>query len=393
MTTLSTAPASLAADNRPDTPLRFGFGRNWSDFVERSFSEERLNKAQRHLLHFLKLPDLRGRTFLDIGCGSGLHSLAAMRAGAERIISFDYDAHSVAATTKLRDFIGKPSHWSVQQGSVLDHAFMNSLPAADIVYSWGVLHHTGSMWEAIENASARVNEKGVFYIALYTTDVYTDPPPEYWLDIKRQYNRSSALGKKRMEWAYAWKYNIWPDLQKRRNPMKYLLKDNRERGMTYWTDVRDWLGGWPMEFAGIAETKAFAAERLDMHMLNIAAGEGNTEYLFRRNTGRNYFDDLLASVKTEPLAGPFRHLGGHCYIAEIPHLESSADSDDNRARSKIMLFEDGVPLGFPHQYPHHIKTCGSGRYSHWDVKLLFSTTDNTDPNTNARRYTIAPAFM
>src|ERR1700744_2349385 len=106
MTTLN---AEIAADNQPDTPLRFG--KNWSDFVERSFSEERLEKAQRHLLHFLKLPDLRGKTFLDIGCGAGLHALAAVRAGAERVISFDYDANSVRASRKLRNFVGNPEHW------------------------------------------------------------------------------------------------------------------------------------------------------------------------------------------------------------------------------------------------------------------------------------------
>ncbi len=231
MTTLSAA-ATLAADNRPDTPLRFGFGRNWSDFVDRSFSEQRLEQAQQHLLHFLKLPNLAGKTFLDIGCGSGLHSLAAMRSGAARIISFDYDPHSVAATQKLRQFVGQPANWTVSQGSVLDPEFIQSLPQADIVYSWGVLHHTGAMWNAIENAATRVARDGVFYIALYTTDVYNDPSPEYWLDIKRRYNRSSQLGKTRMEWAYAWKYNIWPDLKRRRNPLRYFRSDNRGRGNT-----------------------------------------------------------------------------------------------------------------------------------------------------------------
>ncbi len=130
-----------------------------------------------------------------------------------------------------------------------------------------------------------------------------------------------------------------------------------------------------------------------MHLLNITAGEGNTEYLFRRKSGQSYFDQSLATAPTEPLPGPFEQLGGNCYIAKIPHLESTADSDDNRARSKIMLFENGVPVGFPHQYPHLIKTLGGGRYSHWDVKLLFSATDNSNPNTSGKKYTIAPGFM
>jgi hypothetical protein len=147
-----------------------------------------------------------------------------------------------------------------------------------------------------------------------------------------------------------------------------------------------------MEFAGIAETKKFASDTLGMRLLNIIAGEGNTEYLFCPSNVTTYFDFFTRDLPREELLCPFTLLGGHCYIAKIPHLESSADSDDNRRRSKIMLFEDGVPVGFAHQSPHLIKTLGGGRSSHWDTKLLFSSTDNTDPNSNGRRYSICPTF-
>ena len=115
--------------------LRFGFGANWADYIDKNFSEERVDISRRHLLGFLKLNDLKGKTFLDIGCGSGLHSLAAWRSGAEQVVSFDYDQNSVATTKKLQELSGSPKNWIVLQGSVLDELFIDSLPKSDIVYS------------------------------------------------------------------------------------------------------------------------------------------------------------------------------------------------------------------------------------------------------------------
>ena len=82
---------------------------------------------------------------------------------------------------------------------------MKGLDLADIVYSWGVLHHTGEMWRAIENAALPIAPNGVFYIALYSSDGYLDPPPAYWLDVKKRYNRANPLIKRWMEWQYAWR--------------------------------------------------------------------------------------------------------------------------------------------------------------------------------------------
>src|SRR5215831_11278680 len=104
------------------------------------------------LKSFLRVHDLRGKTFLDIGSGSGMHSLAALRLGADRIFSFDYDENSVMSTARLRDSAGSPAKWTVEVGSVLDERFIRTLDQFDIVYSWGVLHHTGDMWPAVRNA-------------------------------------------------------------------------------------------------------------------------------------------------------------------------------------------------------------------------------------------------
>src|SRR5882724_6872543 len=131
---------------------RFEFGQNWKKYIERSFSQEKVEVSKRHILAFLMRSDLQGSTFLDIGCGSGLHSLGALQLGAAEVISFDYDKKSVEATSILYKYAGEPKNWKIMQGSVLDEQFMASLSKADIVYSWGVLHHTGDVWRAISNA-------------------------------------------------------------------------------------------------------------------------------------------------------------------------------------------------------------------------------------------------
>jgi SAM-dependent methyltransferase len=365
--------------------LRYGFGENWADYVEKNFDEERLRIAQSHLLGFLKRRDLSNSTFLDIGCGSGLHSFAAFRAGAKQIISFDYDPDSVGTTKQLRHYAGNPENWTVMQGSVLDRIFVESIDKADIVYSWGVLHHTDDMWNAIESAASCMKEDGVFYIALYTSDIYIDPPPEYWLRIKRRYNSAGPILKRLMEWRYALRVLPKPVLVK---APKFISEYQESRGMSFWTDVKDWLGGWPMEFAGIAETKAFCDHRLGLDLLNISAGEGNTEYLFRKKGAKNYWDDVRAGLRVEPLTGPFEHRGGYAWSIRLATDPRVADNKENRRRSRLMLYEDGVPVGFGH-IPHaQIKAYGNGRYSHWEEELILSTTDNTDPNKNGRTYSI-----
>jgi len=143
----------------------FAFGENWARFLT-SLSDAQIEEATR-AVSTLVGRDLRDTTFLDIGSGSGLSSLAARRLGA-RVRSFDYDAQSVACTQELRQrFFPGDDAWTVAQGSVLDQPFLATLGQFDIVYSWGVLHHTGQMWHAIENAARLVRPGGLFIIGIY----------------------------------------------------------------------------------------------------------------------------------------------------------------------------------------------------------------------------------
>jgi hypothetical protein len=374
--------------------MRYGFGKNWEEFVQREFSETRVQAAQKHMLRVLKRSSLEGLSFLDIGSGSGLHSLAAFRAGASRIVSFDYDEDSVRTTRLLHERAGRPAHWSVGQGSVLDPTYMRALEPADIVYSWGVLHHTGEMWKAIENAALPIAPNGVFYIALYTSDVYTARSPAKWLEIKQRYNRAGPLRKRMMEWGHALHETILPALIRGRNPLTILSGSDQDRGMTYWTDVKDWLGGWPMEFAGISETKRFGND-LGLELLNILAGEANTEYLFRRRGAPNYWDDVVATKPLQTIGGPFEHRKGFAFSCRLDVHAGAGECDiqERPRRSRLMLYEDGIPLGFAHQKLAMIAAHGGGRYVHSNNEIVFSASDGSDPNSNQRLYGVRPDFL
>ena len=138
----------------------------------------------------LDIDSLEGRSFIDIGSGSGLFSLAARRLGA-RVHSFDYDPHSVACTAELRKrYFSNDGEWKVEEASVLDQKYLESLGTFDVVYSWGVLHHTGQMWQALENVHRLVAPGGKLFIALYND---TGSQSSRWTWLKKTYNRLPSV--------------------------------------------------------------------------------------------------------------------------------------------------------------------------------------------------------
>lgn len=367
-------------------------------------------QAKKRLLEALRLDNLEGYTFLDIGCGSGLHSLAALQCGASRVVSFDYDRDAVEITKYLRSREGDPNNWEVRQGSVLDEGFMRSLPQADIIYTFGVLHHTGDTWSALTNARIPLSPNGVFYLALYSyTNYYNlhvaheNPTPEQWLEIKQRYNRAGILGKRVMEWQYVFQTFLWKKWdhfwwELKNMPIKAIQRIwdfgkeisvyQESRGMEFWTDVRDWLGGWPMDFVKESEVVEFVESRLGLELLDMITGEGNTEFVFQPVGAKNYWEDLLRQYTFEELCPPFSHQDGYCWIAPLPHLSDLSDIDEMPRGSNLRMFEDGKQLLFAHAPRISIQEVGEGRYSHWQAKLYFSASDNSDPNTNGRQYTV-----
>jgi 2-polyprenyl-3-methyl-5-hydroxy-6-metoxy-1,4-benzoquinol methylase len=265
---------------------RFEFGKNWRQFLQ-LLDPSRIEQAQASLSSMLRQPTLAGRTFLDIGSGSGLFSLSARRLGA-RVHSFDFDAHSVACAEELRRrYFPGDSDWTIAQGSVLDDAYMRSLGQFDLVYSWGVLHHTGRMWEAVDAACRAVGPGGTLFIALYN-DLGTRS--SRWRVIKRIYNRVPAVFRPMLT-ALA----IAPQELKNigcaiatGRPADYLRTWTgcNGRGMSRWRDAVDWVGGYPYEVATPDAVFDFCRAR-GFELTGIKCGGvglGCNEFVFERKT-------------------------------------------------------------------------------------------------------------
>jgi SAM-dependent methyltransferase len=262
--------------------ITFSFGKNWRQYVQSHLTPERERVARESMVEFLGRSNLQGQTFLDIGCGSGLFSLGAFRLGADQITSVDVDPYSVESTNRLRNTAGSPSRWAVLHGSILDKQFIAQVQPADIVYAWGSLHHTGSMWDAIRNTSMLVKPGGHLYLSIYNR-VEGRGSSEYWLKVKKMYNRRSEPTKRLMELAFTLRYHVIPDLIRLRNPMAFERKYSA-RGMNFWIDVRDWLGGFPYEYARADEIFTFCTRELGLTLVNLRTVNttGVNEFLFRK---------------------------------------------------------------------------------------------------------------
>lgn len=225
---------------------RFEFGKNWKAFLS-TLTDEKIEIAKQSLVTMLGYTDLTGKIFLDVGCGSGLFSLAAMKLGAE-VYSFDFDPNSVKCAEILKERYFPQSKWKIQEGSILDEDYIKSLGKFDIVYSWGVLHHTGNLNLAMDNISMAVKEKGRLFIAIYNDEGVRSVR---WRKVKKVYN-SGFAGKTFIVSTYIPFFVarlLFADLRRFKNPFKRYKDYKADRGMSLYYDWFDWLGGLPFEVA------------------------------------------------------------------------------------------------------------------------------------------------
>ena len=266
---------------------RFEFGKNWEQFLI-LLNEERIKLAEDSLLRLLDLKTLEGKTFLDIGSGSGLFSLAAKRLGAV-VHSFDFDPQSLSCTAELKKrYYQDDSNWHVESGDILNLEYLENLGKFDIVYSWGVLHHTNDMWNALNNASERVIDGGTLFISIYNDQGMQS---KRWLRIKKLYN-ALPFGLRWLVWIPMLIKLWW------RNSVRDLLVDGKlfstwrnyahveARGMSAFRDVIDWVGGLPFEVAKPEEIFDFYAKRnFELKRLKTCGGGlGCNEFVFKKSS-------------------------------------------------------------------------------------------------------------
>ena len=121
---------------------------------------------------------------------SGLFSLAAHRLGA-RVRSFDYDADSVAAAPGAAAVRPPRATGPIEHGSSsTSRPWPRPLGRFDVVYSWGVLHHTGDLWGAIDIVFRMVAPGGRLFVSVYNDQGIRS---RVWRQVKRRYNALRAV--------------------------------------------------------------------------------------------------------------------------------------------------------------------------------------------------------
>jgi len=272
----------------------FEFGANWSGFLK-EVNDQRIATAVASLQGTLAMTTLESKRFLDVGSGSGLFSLAAHRLGA-RVVSFDYDRQSVACASVLKERFAAAADWQILQGSALDEQFLQGLGGFDVVYAWGVLHHTGQMWPAIERVATLVLPGGLFCLAIYNDQQYIS---RAWRTIKRIYQQlphavrpvyvAGIGGVLFLKRAVVTLLASLLRLVTLRNPLVPIQNwrgERQARGMHAWYNLVDWIGGWPFEVAKPEEVFRFLKGRgfTLLDFTTCGGGHGCNEFLFCRAT-------------------------------------------------------------------------------------------------------------
>ena len=216
--------------------MRFKFGKNWKKY-SKLITNERIKDASNSLKEFFEVENFDNKSFIDVGCGSGIFSISACLLGA-KVKSFDFDTDSVECTQDLsKKILGKSI--SIEKGDILDSVYVKKLGEFDYVYSWGVLHHTGDLNSALKNIDNLVKKNGKLFISIYNNQGIKS---EIWKIIKILFNKVEILQPVLILFFLI--FMKAPEIL-----FKFFVKRKEVRGMAPVTDLIDWLGGYPFETA------------------------------------------------------------------------------------------------------------------------------------------------
>ncbi|MBS0534444.1 MAG: class I SAM-dependent methyltransferase [Proteobacteria bacterium] len=265
-----------------DISAHFTFGENWSHYAA-TIDEARLAEAEKGLVRLLGEEPLAGKSLLDIGCGSGVHDVAALRLGAARVVAIDIDPVSVSTARSVATRHAPGRDIEVKELSVFDLA-PETFGTFDIVYSWGVLHHTGAMIEAVGKAAQVVKPGGLFVFALYHRTALCG----LWRVEKRWYTNASERMQRAARLIYIGLLRLRFKLSGR-DFGAYVANYKSSRGMNFGHDVHDWMGGYPYESILAPEVETLMVQLGFEHVRSFTSpktlgffGSGCDEYVYRR---------------------------------------------------------------------------------------------------------------
>jgi len=262
----------------------FDFGKNWKNFLK-YFDVDRLNNSKKDIENFIGIKNLSNKSFLDVGCGSGLSSLAARSMGA-KVFSFDVNPLSIECTKYLKSkFFNNDYNWKILKGDVLNKNFIKSLKKFDIVYAWGVLHHTGNQWRALNNLMSLCKSGTILFLALYNDEGLKS---KQWLTIKKRYQNLPGFFKT----LYVFYIYFLPEFRNfikfclQGKPLSYFKKIiyyKRNRGMSYFHDMVDWVGGYPFEVSTPGKVINFLKKnKFTIKKIKKSNNSGNNIFLAKK---------------------------------------------------------------------------------------------------------------
>lgn len=246
----------------------FNFGKNWLEFSHQFVDEEKIKEAEKSLANLLGEENIKDKTFLDIGCGSGIFAIAAKRLGAKEVVGIDISAESIESAKLNKSKFLPCEKVMFYQKSILDKDYL-VIGKFDIVYSWGALHHTGKMYEAISNSLQLANKDSLFVIAIYNKHCSSWA----WKIVKYIYNIAPVFLKKMMIYFFGAIILIAKFLVTRKNPL------TMRRGMNFYYNIVDWIGGYPYEYAlaqeivDFVEKKGFKIQKIIQPKVPTACNE------------------------------------------------------------------------------------------------------------------------